>query len=349
MSPLGKKHDQEAGTIKRKLWSVLGVVLMMVFTLMACSSSDDNKSSAKAITEFKITSPVVATGVITEATHTIAITVPYNTSVINLVATFKTSAGASVKIGTTTQESGTTANSFASAVTYTVTAADASNVDYTVTITYAGGTWTKMADFGGLAREGAVSFGFAATGKGYIGTGFDGTAAAYHSDFWKYNSSTNAWTQKANFGIHIVTDTALVRAYAVGFAIGTKGYVGTGYNGTTYYKDLWEYDPATNVWTEKDDLPGTGTVERKDAVGFSIRTKGYIGTGSYGATATPTTYYKDFYEFNPAGAIGTQWTAKADFGGGLRASAVGLSIGAIGYIGTGYDGTTTPPTYYKDF
>ena len=58
-----------------------------------------------------------------------------------------------------------------------------------------------------------------------------------------------------------------------------------------------------------------------------------------------TTYYADFYEFNPAGAAGTQWTAKANFGattptgtGLKRASAVGLSIGATGYIGTGYDG-----------
>jgi N-acetylneuraminic acid mutarotase len=58
-----------------------------------------------------------------------------------------------------------------------------------------------------------------------------------------------------------------------------------------------------------------------------------------------TTYYADFYEFNAAGAATTQWTAKANFGGGVRTSAVGLSIGATGYIGTGYDGTA----YHKDF
>ena len=42
------------------------------------------------------------------------------------------------------------------------------------------------------------------------------------------------------------------------------------------YKDFWEYDPATNTWTQKADFGGT---TRSVAVGFSIGSKGYIGTG----------------------------------------------------------------------
>lgn len=429
MSPIGKNHDQEAGTMKRKLWSVLGVVLMMVFALMACSSSsNDNKSSAKVMKTYSLAG---ATGVINEGAKTIAITMPFGTVVTNLVATFTTSAAANVKIGTTPQVSGTTANNFSSPKTYTVTAEDGSHVDYVVTvtvapsnakaitayslatfagtvnetaktiavslpngkdvtalvatfattgtsvkigttpqvsgttandftsltktytvtaadattqnyvvtITYTGGTWTKMTDFGGLARKEAVSFGFSTTGKGYIGTGYDGTASPYHKDFWEYNSSANTWTQKANFGGTDGTtfSDGIVRASAVGFAIGTKGYVGTGYDGTIYYNDLWEYDPATNKWTAMTPFPGT---VRKDAVGFTIGSKGYVGTGWNG-----TTYYADFYEFDPATGVGGTWTKKTDFGGLARASAVGLSIGTIGYIGTGYDGTA----YHKDF
>ena len=338
--------------MKRKLWSVLGVVLLMVFTLMACSSDDDDESSAKAFTEFNITSPVNATGVINEGAKTIAVTVPFGTVVTNLVATFKTSAHASVKIGTTPQVSGTTANNFSSPKTYTVTAENGSHVDYVVTvtvapsnakaitaysilgvtgtinetaspktitvtlprgkdvtalvatftttgasvkvddvaqvsgttannftskvtykvtaadatfqnyevtITYAGGTWTKMTDFGGLARKEAV--GFAIGTKGYIGTGVGGTIATpiYYSDFWEYIPATTGggtWTQMADFGATDDETAGLKRASAVGFAIGTKGYVGTGYDGTIYYKDLWEYDPTANAWTAKDDLPG---------------------------------------------------------------------------------------------
>jgi hypothetical protein len=87
---------------------------------------------AKAITAFGFTSPA-AIGVITEATHTIAVTVPYGTNVNALVASFTTT-GASVKVGSTTQVSGTTPNNFSSPVTYTVTAADASTQDYVVTV-----------------------------------------------------------------------------------------------------------------------------------------------------------------------------------------------------------------------
>jgi hypothetical protein len=59
---------------------------------------------------------------------------PFGTSKTALVATF-TSTGTSVKVGGTTQVSGTTSNDFTNAVTYRVTAADATYQDYAVTVT----------------------------------------------------------------------------------------------------------------------------------------------------------------------------------------------------------------------
>jgi len=50
----------------------------------------------------------------------------------------------------------------------------------------------------------------------------------------------DAWTQKADFG-------GTAREQAVGFFIGSKGYIGTGWDGINVYKDFWEYDPATNA------------------------------------------------------------------------------------------------------
>ena len=41
--------------------------------------------------------------------------------------------------------------------------------------------------------------------------------------------------------------------------------------------DFWEYDPATNTWTQKADFGGTA---RQYATGLSIGSKGYIGTGN---------------------------------------------------------------------
>ena len=59
--------------------------------------------------------------------------VPFGTDITHLVATFTTT-GASVKIGTVVQTSGATANDFTTPLTYTVTAADGSTQDYTVTV-----------------------------------------------------------------------------------------------------------------------------------------------------------------------------------------------------------------------
>src|SRR5690242_17530130 len=58
------------------------------------------------------------------------------------------------------------------------------------------------------------------------------------------------WTQKAYFG-------GKAREVAIGFSIGGKGYIGTGLRHNTIGGiDFWEYDPATNIWTRKADVPG---------------------------------------------------------------------------------------------
>ncbi|MBI5217956.1 MAG: T9SS type A sorting domain-containing protein [Bacteroidia bacterium] len=169
----------------------------------------------------------------------------------------------------------------------------------------------------------------------YIGTGtldFGGGT----KDFWEWKQSTNTWTQKADVG-------GQERLFAVGFSIGSKGYIGTGTDGNTNVgmTDFWEYDPAYNTWTQKAPFPGAA---RFGATGFCIGTKGYIGTGR-----CDPNYYKDFWEYNPATDT---WTQKADFGGTPRAHATGFFTVDKGYIGTGYLVSDTIPGnvgYYKDF
>src|SRR5512143_212122 len=115
----------------------------VIYTVTAADSSTANytvtvtiaPSSEKAITAYSFNS-VPATGTINEGAKTIDVTVPFGTDVTALVATFTTT-GASVAVGGTTQVSGTTANNFTSPVIYTVTAADSSTANYTVTVTIA--------------------------------------------------------------------------------------------------------------------------------------------------------------------------------------------------------------------
>jgi hypothetical protein len=136
------------------------------------------------------------------------------------------------------------------------------------------------------------------------------------------------WTQKANFGV-------TGRNSAVSFSIGSKGYIGTGYEGLVGKSDFWEYDPIGNSWTQKANFGGTA---RYDAVGFSIGSKGYIGTGYDGVRRN------DFWEYDP---IGNSWTQKANFGGTARNDAVGFSIGSKGYIGTGYDNVSERNDFWE--
>ena len=133
----------------------------------------------------------------------------------------------------------------------------------------------------------------------------------------------NSWIQKASFDIQ-------GRDGAVGFSIGSKGYIGTGYQDVTpYSKDFWEYDPSTDIWLQKSDFGGGA---RTQSVGFSIGNKGYIVTGDDGVNPSP----KDFWEYDPNS---NSWVQKTNFGGRARRESAGFSIGNKGYISTGVDGT----------
>ncbi len=88
-------------------------------------------SPLKAITAFSLGE---SAGTINETDKTIAVNLPAGTDVTALIATFTTT-GVSVKVGSTFQASGQTANNFNNPVVYTVAAADTTTQDYTVTVT----------------------------------------------------------------------------------------------------------------------------------------------------------------------------------------------------------------------
>ena len=98
-------------------------------------------STACLITDFRFAAfdpDVVGTIVQTAGGGTITATIPFSGNLADLVATFTLSPLATAKIGLVAQVSGTTHNSFAAAVTYTVTAEDGVTVKtYVVTITKA--------------------------------------------------------------------------------------------------------------------------------------------------------------------------------------------------------------------
>ncbi|MBK9735085.1 MAG: hypothetical protein IPO92_09030 [Saprospiraceae bacterium] len=168
--------------------------------------------------------------------------------------------------------------------------------------------WRPRADFPGGERYYTSCFSIGT--KIYMGLGKRTVSdTTLRKDFWEYDTETNVWTRKADFG-------GGFRAKAIAFSIGGKGYVGTGYSGTLLKKDFWEYDPVTNIWTQKLDFGGTA---RSGAVGFSIGLKGYIGTGEDDVVGDKN----DFWEYDPSLNI---WIQKANFGGASREHAVGFLL-----------------------
>lgn len=135
-------------------------------------------------------------------------------------------------------------------------------------------SWTQIAALGTGIRSAAV--GFSVGGKGYVGTG--SSNPTYYQDLWQYDPGTGAWTQMANIP---GTPSQAARWGATAFSIGGKGYIAAGNYGSSQYKrDLWEYDPATNSWLQKADIPD---LARYGSVGFSIGNKGYLVAGSNSA------------------------------------------------------------------
>lgn len=116
--------------------------------------------------------------------------------------------------------------------------------------------WTQKADLP-VAANRSAGVGFAIGGKGYIGLGSEnyldiGGGALVQTDMWEYNPTSNTWTAKAS-----IPDTG--RNNSGCFVINNKAYIiggekTIGISGSTT-NDVWEFDPAANVWTPKASFP----------------------------------------------------------------------------------------------
>ena len=138
------------------------------------------------------------------------------------------------------------------------------------------------------------------------------------------------WYKKSSY-------EGVARSGAVGFVIDGKAYVGAGFDGTSWRKDFYQYDPDKNNWFKIAEFPGVG---RSAAVAFAIDGRGYVGTGYDG-----TDYLKDFYEYDP---VSDTWTEIAPFAGSARFEAAAFAIDHRGYVVTGFDGNYLKDMYAYD-
>ncbi len=207
------------------------------------------------------------------------------------------------------------------------------------------GVWYRKSDLDGPVRTRTASFvigNYAYVCGGYrsaVKNASNDYSTCVH-DVWRYDMDNDYWMKCASMPAE-----AERRNGAVGFSIGSKGYVTTGYDSDNfeYLKDTWEFDPnaTTTVeeedgttttligaWTRVDDFKGDA---RSGALAFSIGDYGYVGTGR-----NDDGQYKDFWRFNPNAASGSQWEEVYGFGGYKRDGSLAFVINNVAYICCGY-------------
>jgi N-acetylneuraminic acid mutarotase len=165
-----------------------------------------------------------------------------------------------------------------------------------------------------VARKIADGNSFVLNGKAYV---------CNINQLWEYDPETGIWTRKADTPKH----NSVYGFSMTCFSIGNYGYLFAGndlYPGGAS-NDFYQYDPETDTWTEKATCPVNKIIAM---AGFSIKGKGYIGTGL-------PKYSEDnpeFWEYDPEL---DQWSRIADFPGASRIGAVAFSTDNYGFVGSG--------------
>ena len=157
------------------------------------------------------------------------------------------------------------------------------------------GTWSQIATPPAAFTPRSNAIAFAIGTNGYVSLGQDITPT-FLQDTWQYNTLTNAWVQKANFGSGDIRGTARIDATA--FAIGNYGYVVCGADNLgSNKKDSWVYDPSIDNWSLTPVQFNGG--KRNGAIAF-VRSDSvaYIVTGTDGGVLAI-----DMIKFNPKNTL----------------------------------------------
>jgi N-acetylneuraminic acid mutarotase len=152
---------------------------------------------------------------------------------------------------------------------------------------------------------------------------------------WEFDPLQNNWTEK-NFLPRVVFE----RTKATIFVINGKAYVGLGFNIEhsidRYKRDLYEYDPINDTWTQRADLPG----ERRHSAGcFVLNDKAYVGGGSTNVAEK----LHDLWEYDPST---DSWARKADIPVTELISPMAFSGSNRGYFVCGLSSPATSGGFY---
>lgn len=145
------------------------------------------------------------------------------------------------------------------------------------------------------------------------------------------SAESRFWLQKAHIG-------GDARHRSTAFEIGNKGYYGGGHinsGSEITYQDYWEYDAATNSWTQ---IANFGGGLRYHSSAFTIGSAAYVGCGENGSHS----YTNDWWKYVPE--VNT-WFPIADLPSIERRGGTAFAIDGKGYFGTGQ----SDDGYHTDF
>ncbi len=227
--------------------------------------------------------------------------------------------------------------------------------------------WRRMADFQGGKRSGATSFAINGRGYiafGYstscpVNGGY--CDFTFYNDIWEYTPTSNTWRKVADYKSIDKTRNAQVfvvnaKAYILTgfeciefdpgtysiqkrtncpiglfsgtFSLNNKGYVFLGDPDTEQNKKVYEYNPATDTWSQKKDFPGQPRIV---PASFSLNGYGYCG-GGY-RRGNPEQLFKDFWQYN---STTDQWTQIEDYPSVGSVYLKSMVVGSNVMVGSGY-------------
>ena len=142
--------------------------------------------------------------------------------------------------------------------------------------------WIPKADFPGAGRFSGLAFSM--EGKGYAGYG---TALNKYGDLYQYDPQNNSWKS-------VTTNTKPGTRSSV--VVVSPGIMLTGDEGTMFSesntKQVHQYLLEPHTWLAWPEFSGA---KRRNAVGFRIGNRIYLGTGSDGGTSLA-----DIWEYTPS-------------------------------------------------
>lgn len=222
-------------------------------------------------------------------------------------------------------------------------------------------SWASIAEIGGITSNDVA---FSVNNRGYVGSSqgfweynpnddewaqkgnaafFTGKAVALNGKayvledlnttaFYEYDPDLDSWTSKAAFPLTSLRNPAV-------FTLNNKVYVVGGItdaSAKTMTVEMYEYDPSTDVWTQKADFPGK---PRGYANAFSLNGSAYVG-GGYDYATTMT--YEDVWRYD---AAQDKWFPSVPHPGYFNNAFV---IGDKAYSGL-YGGSTNGSKFFYEF